>query len=98
MGGAFRNLIVFGQGRAGVPGTLAAPEPAGGRAGPIRILLIDKASEAEAGGNTRWSPSNMRMASPDRVEQSFVHDMLAATNFQGDESYFARLAQEAPAT
>ena len=40
----------------------------------------------------------MRMAAPDRVEPSFVHDMLEATKFQGDESYFARLAREAPAT
>ena len=98
MDGASQNLIVIGQGAAGLAAALAATEAARGRAEPIRITLIDKASEDEAGGNTRWSPSNMRMASPDRVEPSFVHDMLAATNFQGDESYFARLAKEAPAT
>src|SRR5262245_32408923 len=40
----------------------------------------------------------MRMAAPDRVEPSFVHDMLEATQFQGDETYFARLAHDAPAT
>ena len=40
----------------------------------------------------------MRMAAPDRVETSFVHDMLAATRFEGDETYFARLAADAPAT
>ena len=40
----------------------------------------------------------MRMAAPDRVEPSFVHDMLAATQFEGDETYFARLAEAAPAT
>jgi aspartate oxidase len=40
----------------------------------------------------------MRMASPECVEPSFVHDMLTATKFQGDESYFARLAADAPAT
>ena len=34
----------------------------------------------------------MRMASVDRVEPSFVHDMLEATRFQGDEDYFATLA------
>ena len=62
-----------------------------------RITLIDKASEDEAGGN-RWSPSYMRMAAPDRVETSFVHDMLAATRFEGDETYLARLAADAPAT
>src|SRR4051812_27758839 len=40
----------------------------------------------------------MRMAAPDRVEPSFVHDMLEATQFKGDEDYFATLAREAPAT
>lgn len=59
---------------------------------------MDRAPEDEAGGNTRWSPSYMRMASVDRVEPSFVHDMLAATQNRGDETYFARLAREAPAT
>jgi tricarballylate dehydrogenase len=61
-------------------------------------MLVDKASADEAGGNTRWSPSYMRMFTPDRVETSFVHDMLAATRFEGDETYFARLAADAPAT
>ena len=90
------NFVVVGQGAAGLAAALSAAEAARGR--PIRITLIDKAAQAEAGGNTLWSPSNMRMAAPDRVEPSFVHDMLVATQFQGDESYFARLAKEAPAT
>ena len=93
-----RNLIVVGQGAAGLTAALAAAEAASGRGGPIRITLIDKAPEAEAGGNTLWSPSNMRMAAPDRVEPSFVHDMLIATQLRGDETYFARLAKDAPAT
>src|SRR5215475_15910935 len=40
----------------------------------------------------------MRMAAPDRIEPTLVQDMLAATKFQGDERYFDRLAEEAPAT
>ena len=95
---AARNLIVVGQGAAGLAASLTAAEAAGGTGAPVRITLVDKAAEADAGGNTAWSPSNMRMATPDRVEPSFVHDMLIATQFQGDETYFARLAQEAPAT
>jgi tricarballylate dehydrogenase len=59
---------------------------------------VEKAEEAEAGGNTRWSPSYMRMAAPDRVEPTFVDDMLAATQGKGDRGYFERLAAEAPAT
>jgi tricarballylate dehydrogenase len=98
MGGPTKNLIVVGQGAAGLAAALAAAQDASTRGSGVRVTLVDKASEAEAGGNTRWSPSNMRMAAPDRVEPSFVHDMLEATKFRGDESYFARLAKEAPAT
>ena len=93
-----KNLIVVGQGAAGLAAALSAAEGARTRGSPISITLIDKAPEEDAGGNTRWSPSYMRMAAPDRVETSFVHDMLAATRFEGDETYFARLAADAPAT
>jgi len=96
--GAPRSIIVVGQGAAGLAAALSAAEDVRRRGSLLRITLIDKASEDEAGGNTRWSPSYMRMATPDRVETSFVHDMLAATRFEGDETYFARLAADAPAT
>jgi tricarballylate dehydrogenase len=93
-----RSIVVVGQGAAGLSAALAAVEEARARHVVTSVTLIDKASEADAGGNTRWSPSYMRMAAPDRVETSFVHDMLAATRLQGDESYFATLAARAPAT
>jgi len=95
MSAASPNLVVIGQGAAGLAAALTAAERA---RGAVKITLIDKAQEAEAGGNTRWSPSNMRMAAPDKVEPSFVHDMLRATQFKGEEGYFARLAADAPAT
>jgi tricarballylate dehydrogenase len=93
-----RHIIVVGHGAAGLAAALAAAEDARANKLAATVTLIEKAAEAEAGGNTRWSPSYMRMAAPDRVEQSFVHDMLAATQFQGDDSYFATLAAQAPAT
>ncbi len=93
-----RKLVVIGQGAAGLSAALAAAQEARRRGLAVDITLLEKAAEGEAGGNTRWSPSYMRMAAPDRVEPSFVHDMLEATRFQGDESYFARLAADAPAT
>ena len=91
---------VVADDETGVVGLLDRPgrEAARDAGFRIRITLVDKAAEGEAGGNTRCSPSNMRMASPDRVEPSFVHDMLEATKFRGDETYFARLAKDAPAT
>ncbi|HEV2630348.1 MAG TPA: FAD-dependent oxidoreductase [Pseudolabrys sp.] len=90
------RIVVVGQGAAGVAAALSAAEAARTAGRAVAVTLIDKASESDAGGNTRWSPSNMRMASPDRVEDSFVHDVLAATKNRGDARYFTRLAADAP--
>ena len=98
MSGKPFEIIVVGQGAAGLAAALSAAEEARATNSSVAVTLIDKASADEAGGNTRWTPAYMRMAAPDRVEPSFVHDMLEATKFQGDESYFARLAHDAPAT
>jgi tricarballylate dehydrogenase len=93
-----QNLIVVGQGAAGLSAALAAAETAHARSVPVKITVIDKAAESEAGGNTRWSPSYMRMASPTHMEATFVSDMRKATRGQCDEAYFTRLAADAPAT
>jgi tricarballylate dehydrogenase len=93
-----QNLIVVGQGAAGLSAALAAAESAHAQSLSIKITLIDKAAESEAGGNTRWSPSYMRMASPTHMEATFVADMKEATKGQYDEAYFTRLAKDAPAT
>ncbi|MPZ56574.1 MAG: FAD-dependent oxidoreductase [Rhizobiales bacterium] len=93
-----KSLVIVGQGAAGLSAALYAAEAARERGERVRITLLEKAGEEEAGGNTRWSPSYMRMAAPDRVEPTFVDDMLAATGGRGDRAYFARLAAEAPAT
>jgi tricarballylate dehydrogenase len=98
MSGKEKNIIVVGQGAAGLSAALAAAEEAKTKNLPATITLLDKALEPEAGGNTRFTPSYMRMAAVDRVEPSFVHDMLEATGFKGDEDYFATLAHHAPAT
>ena len=92
------HLVVVGQGAAGLAAAISAAEAARAAGAALTITLVDKAPEDEAGGNTRWSPSNMRMASPDAVEPSFVDDMLAATEGHGDKAYFAQLAADAPAT
>ena len=63
MGQPSHNLIVVGQGAAGLAAALAATEAARARNSPTTVTIVDKASENEAGGNTRWSPSYMRMAS-----------------------------------
>jgi tricarballylate dehydrogenase len=93
-----KHIVVIGQGAAGLSAALAAAEEARAKNIAATVTVLDKAPEPEAGGNTRWTPSYMRMASVDRVEPSFVHDMLEATGFKGDETYFSALARHAPST
>jgi tricarballylate dehydrogenase len=93
-----RKLVVIGHGAAGLAAALAAAEAARDRRLPIEIIVLEKASEAEAGGNTRWSPSYMRMAAVDRLAPDFERDMQTASGGRADRAYFRTLAEHAPAT
>jgi len=92
------KLVVVGHGAAGLAAALSAAEQARSRGLPIDITLLEKAREDEAGGNTRWSPSNMRLDAPDRIDPGFADDMLRVSGGRGDVSYFRTLADNATAT
>jgi tricarballylate dehydrogenase len=94
----FRRLIVVGHGAAGLAAALSAAEQARRRGLPIEIILLEKSSEDEAGGNTRWSPSYMRLAAPDRLAPGFEDDMQEASGGLADRGYFRTLAENATAT
>jgi tricarballylate dehydrogenase len=93
-----RELVVVGHGAAGLAAALSAAEQARDRGLPVDITLLEKSREAEAGGNTRWSPSNMRLDAPDRLDPGFADDMVKACGGLGDPCYFRTLAENATAT
>jgi tricarballylate dehydrogenase len=93
-----RKLVVVGHGAAGLAAALSAAEHARSRGLRIDITLLEKSSEDEAGGNTRWSPSYMRLAAPDRVAPGFEDDMQQASGGMADHAYFRTLAGRAAAT
>lgn len=92
------KLVVIGHGAAGLAAALAAAEAARDRRLPIEITVLEKSPQAEAGGNTRWSPSYMRMAAVDRVASEFERDMQTASDGRADQLYFRTLAEHAPGT
>jgi tricarballylate dehydrogenase len=94
----FCKLIVVGHGAAGLAAALTAAEHARGRGLRIDITLLEKSREDEAGGNTRWSPSYMRLAATDRFAPGFEEDMQQASGGLADHGYFHTLAAHAPAT
>jgi tricarballylate dehydrogenase len=95
---AARRIVVVGQGAAGLTAAVAAAEESGALGMRVEVTVIDKADQAAAGGNTRWSPSYMRMDAPDRLPDSFVEDLQESCGGQGDSSYFRALARNATAT
>jgi tricarballylate dehydrogenase len=93
-----RKLVVVGHGAAGLAAALAAAEEARGAGLAIEVTLLEKSHEEEAGGNTRWSPSYMRLAAPDRLAPGFEDDMQQASGGRADRNYFRILADNAIAT
>jgi tricarballylate dehydrogenase len=93
-----RKLIVVGHGAAGLAAALSAAEQAHSRGVRIDITLLEKSREDQAGGNTRWSPSYIRMAATDRLAPGFEEDMRQDSGGLADQSYFRTLAEHAPAT
>jgi tricarballylate dehydrogenase len=93
-----KKLVVVGHGAAGLAAALSAAEQARTCGLPLDITLLEKSGEADAGGNTSCSPSNMRLVAPDRLDSGFERDMLAASGGRGDRDYFRALADNAVET
>jgi tricarballylate dehydrogenase len=84
------DVVVVGHGAAGLAAALAAAE-----AGATRVLVVERAPQDARGGNTRWSPSYMRLETPDRLAPRFIEDMLETSGGRSDPAYVRRLAAEA---
>jgi tricarballylate dehydrogenase len=93
-----RKLVVVGHGAAGLAAALSAAEHARSRGLCIDITLLEKSREDEAGGNTRWSPSYIRLAAPDLLAPGFEDDMQQPSGGLADRAYFRTLAEQATAT
>ena len=92
------RLVVAGHGAAGLAAACTAAEEAKRRKAEIDIIILEKSREEEAGGNTRYSPSYMRMAAPDRIAPGFEEDMRAASGGRGDADYFRTVSERAVST
>ena len=93
-----QKLVVVGHGAAGLAAALSAAEQARARGLRIDITLLEKSREDDAGGNTRWSPSYMRLDAPDRIAPGFEDDMRESSSGLADRNYFRALAQNAVGT
>ena len=89
------DIVIVGSGAAGLAAALSAAESARETGKNVSIALLERAGEAERGGNTRYSPSYMRLDAPDRLAAGFEDDMLVVSGGRSDRRIIARLAREA---
>ncbi|KAJ3495079.1 hypothetical protein NLG97_g3652 [Lecanicillium saksenae] len=87
------DLVVVGHGVAGLAAAVSAAEVAPA----AQIVVLERSPEHASGGNTRYSPSNMRMQSVREIAPNFVDDMMASSGADGDRAFFEKLADQAPA-
>src|SRR5450631_319192 len=92
------RLVIVGHGAAGLAAAVAAAGQARLKGSRIAITVLEKSPEDEAGGNSRWSPSYIRMAAPDRLAPGLLDDIWEACGGLGDPAYFRTLAENAVAT
>jgi tricarballylate dehydrogenase len=64
------DVVVVGGGVAGLTAACAAAENG------ARVALVDRATEAEAGGNTRYTEAFLRMASIDETAEGFEDTLV----------------------
>ena len=90
------TIIVVGHGAAGLSAALAAAEAARLDRSGAHVTIVEHASEAEAGGGTRFSPSNMRLGTPADLRRDFAPMLDAEPRY--DRAYFETLAARAADT
>ncbi len=89
---------MVGHGAAGLCAALSALEAASERGIDVHVTVLERAPETSCGGNSRWSPSNLRMRAPDAMEPGFADEIVAQSGGRADRAYYERLAEEAPPT
>ena len=88
----------MGHGAAGLCAALHAAAAAREQGTGARVTVVERAAQDACGGSSRWSPSNIRMPSPEAMSPGFVDEVIAESRGRADRAYFERLAAEAPAT
>lgn len=81
------HFVVVGSGIAGLSAALTAAQ------GGARVTVIERASEGEHGGNTRYTEAYLRMKSMDAVADDFVDHFMANAGGYTDPSIVQEMAR-----
>jgi tricarballylate dehydrogenase len=81
------DLVVVGCGIAGLSAAVSALQ------GGLQVALLERAPEAEFGGNTRWTEAYMRMKNDAEISDDFEEHFAANAGANLDPNVLAEAAQ-----
>lgn len=87
------DVVVIGGGVAGLSAAVSVAESLPSDA---RVVLVEKASAGEAGGNSRWTDAYFRLEDVYEPADGFVEDMLEFSQGQTDRQYAEALVERLP--
>jgi len=86
------DVVVVGAGIAGLSAAVSAAEEG------ARVLVVDRASEQEAGGNTRWTAAYFRLDNVYEPDENFVDDLVGFSDGRSPRWYVEALVERLPET
>lgn len=87
------DVVVIGGGVAGLSAAASAAEQLGSTG---TVVLLEKAPQAEAGGNTRWTDAYFRLEDVYEPAAGFAEDMAAFSRGLTDPAYVEALMERLP--
>jgi tricarballylate dehydrogenase len=89
------DVVVVGSGIAGLSAAVAAAEQLDGSGS---VLVVDRAPEAEAGGNTKWTAAYFRLDDVYEPDENFVDDVIGFSDGRTPRWYVEALVERLPET
>ena len=90
------DLVVIGMGAAGLAAAVSYAETATARGQVARIAMIERSTENERGGATRYTSSWFRVTEDRQLDPKFVDTMESISGGLADLDYCRTLVREVP--
>ena len=90
------DIVVVGCGAAGLSAAVSAAESQWGES--LRVAVLERATEAERGGNSRWTGAYLRLEDVYTPAEGFADDMARFSNGLIPSEYVDALTERLPET
>lgn len=92
------DLVVVGHGFAGLSAARAALEDARDAGRPLRVAILERASEEDRGGSTEWTAAYLRLTGDGELDPSWQSTVRRNAGEHANDDYIDAFSRNVPAT